>query len=145
MENKDILNFNLQRFGTEGKRITGRLEVLINGQLLLNKEGATASGIGVSGEPAMELEPVMYDGGIAGFTEKPVVAKVEVTIIDREDVSLSSLAKVRENGTLIFRAAGGGKAYVADGATCTRNFSITGGSGETPIVFIAPYWTELVQ
>jgi hypothetical protein len=145
MDKKDVLNFNLQRFSTEGKRVTGRLEVLINGVPLLNKEGAVASGIGISGEPAMELEAVMYDGGIAGYVEKPVAAKCEVTIIDREDVSLSNLAKVRENGTLIFRAAGGGKAYVADGATCTRNFSVTGGQGETTVVFTAPYWTELVQ
>lgn len=126
-------------------RITGRLEVLVDGNLLLNKSGAVASGIGISGEPAMELNEVLGDGGLHGFTETPVPAQVEVTITDREDISLSDLAKVRENGTVVFRAAGGGKSYVMEGATCKRNFSITGGEGETPIVFIGPYWTESTQ
>ena len=126
-------------------RITGRVEILVNGNLLLNKSGAVASGIGISGEQAMELEPVMGDTGIHGFTEKPVPAQLEVTITDRDDVKLSDLAKIRENGTVIFRAAGGGKSYVMEGATCKRNFSITGGEGETPIVFYGNYWTESVQ
>jgi hypothetical protein len=126
-------------------RITGRVEVLLNGQLLLNKSGAVASGIGISGEQAMELEAVLGDTGLHGFSEKPVIAQLEVTVTDREDVSLSDLAKVRENGTIIFRAAGGGKSYTMEGATCTRNFSITGGEGETPVKFVGGFWTETVQ
>ena len=39
--------------------ITGRIEVLVNGVPRLNKAGAKASGIGVSGQPAFELKPVM--------------------------------------------------------------------------------------
>lgn len=126
-------------------RITGRVEVLVNGQLLLNKAGAVASGLGISGEPAMELEAVVGDSGLHGFTEKPVVAQLEVTVTDRDDVKLTNLAKIRENGTIIFRAAGGGKSYTMEGATCTRNFSITAGEGETPLKFIGAYWTENVQ
>jgi hypothetical protein len=126
-------------------RITGRIEVSVNGKLLLNKSGAVASGIGISGEQAMELKEVLGDSGLHGFTETPVVAQCEVTITDREDVSLSDLAKIRENGTIVFRAAGGGKSYTMEGATCTRNFSITGGEGETPIKFIGAFWTESVQ
>lgn len=126
-------------------RITGRVEVLINGQLLLNKSGAVASGIGISNEPAFELEAITGDTGLHGYTEKPIVAMLEVTVTDRDDVSLSDLAKVRENGTVIFRAAGGGKSYTMEGATCMRNFTITGGEGETPIKFTGPFWTENVQ
>lgn len=126
-------------------KITGRLEVLVNGALLLNKSGAVASGIGISGEQALELEPVMGDNGLHGFSEKAVPAMCEVTITDRDDVSLSDLAKIRENGTVVFRAAGGGKSYTMEGATCLRNFSITGGEGETPIRFVGPFWTENVQ
>ncbi len=126
-------------------KITGRIEVLVNGQLLLNKSGAVASGVGISGEPGFELKEVMGDTGLHGFSETPVPAKCEVTITDREDVKLSDLAKIRENGTIIFRAAGGGKSYTMNGATCQRNFSITGGEGETPIVFIGGFWTENVQ
>ncbi len=126
-------------------RITGRVEVLLNGQLLLNKAGAVASGLGISGESSFELEAITGDTGLHGFVEKPVVAMLEVTITDRDDVKLSDLAKVRENGTIVFRAAGGGKSYTMDSATCTRNFSITGGEGETPIKFVGAFWTENVQ
>lgn len=126
-------------------RITGRVEVLVNGTPLLNKEGAVASGIGISGEPGFELEPVLGDTGLHGFKETPQPAKLEVTITDRDDISLSTLAAIKDNGTCIFRAAGGGKSYTMNGATCGRNFSVTGGEGETPIVFYGPYWTEATQ
>jgi hypothetical protein len=126
-------------------RITGRIEVLVDGVPLLNKAGAVASGLGLSGEQSFELEPVIGDTGIHGFTEKPIAAMLEVTITDRDDISLNDLAKIRENGTVIFRAAGGGKAYTMEGATCTRNFTITGGEGETPIKFLGNYWTESIQ
>jgi hypothetical protein len=124
-------------------RITGRVEVLVNGKPLLNKAGATAKGIGISGEPSYELAPVIGDTGYHGSTETPIMAECEVTITDREDISLSELARVRENGTVIFRAAGGGKAYVMANATCKRNMQITAGEGETSIVFYGSYWAEL--
>lgn len=123
-------------------RITGRIEVLLNGDTLLNKAGATANGVGISGEQSMELESVMGDTGIHGFVEKPIPATCEVTITDRDDISLSNIAKVRQNGTVIFRTAGGGKVYTMEGATCTRNFTITGGEGETPVKFVGNYWVE---
>ena len=123
-------------------RITGRVEVIVNGELLLNKAGAVASGIGLSGEPNFELEPIIGDSGIHGYKETPIVAQVEVTITDRDDVSLNDLAVIRENGTVIFRSAGSGKVYTMDSATCTRNFAITAGEGETPIKFVGPYFVE---
>lgn len=126
-------------------RITGRVEVLVNGQLLLNKAGAVASGVGLSGEQAFSLKPVVGDSGIHGFVEEPTPAQLEVTVSDRDDISLDSIARIRENGTVIFRAAGGGKVYTMEGATCTRNFSVTGGEGETKLVFVGNYWTESTE
>ena len=123
-------------------RITGRVEVLVNGSPILNKAGATASGLGLSGEPAFELKEVIGDGGLHGFVEEPVVAKLEVTVSDRDDISLDAFARIRGNGTVIFRAAGGGKSYTINDATCTRNFSLTAGEGETTLIFIGSYWTE---
>ena len=125
-------------------RITGRIEVVVNGTPLLNKEGASASGVGLSGEPGFELEPVLGDTGLHGYKESPQVAKVEVTVTDRDDISLDALARIKGNGTVIFRAAGGGKVYTLNGATCHRNFTVTGGEGETPIAFSGPYWVESV-
>jgi len=123
-------------------KITGRVEVLVNGNLLLNKAGAKAVGIGISGQPNFELKAVQGDTGPHGYVEEPVSARCEVTITDRDDISLSELASIMGNGTVIFRAAGGGKVYTMEGATCLRNFTVTGGEGETEVVFEAGFWTE---
>lgn len=122
-------------------RITGRVEISANGILLLNKEGASISGVGISGEPGVELEPVMGDTGLHGYKETSQPAKLEVTITDRDDVKLSELAMIRD-GTIIFRAAGTGKVYTMEGATCARNFTLTAGEGETPLIFYGPFWLE---
>ena len=124
-------------------KITGRVEVLVNGKLLLNKAGAKAVGISISGQPNFELKAVQGDTGPHGYVEEPVPARCEVTITDRDDISLSDLASIMGTGTVIFRAAGGsGKEYTMQEATCLRNFTVTGGEGETEIVFEGAYWTE---
>lgn len=123
-------------------RVTGRVEIIVNGVPLLNKAGATATGIGISGQPNFELKAVTGDSGPHGYVETPIQARCEVTISDRDDVDLGTLAAIRENGTVVFRAAGGGKVYTMEGATCLRNLSLTGGEGETKIIFEGPYWTE---
>ena len=123
-------------------KITGNVEVLVNGNLLLNKAGAVANGIGKSGQPLFELEQIMGDTGPHGFIEKPIFASCEVTVTDRDDIRLSDFAEIRENATVIFRARGGGKVYTMEGATCMGNFSLTAGEGEVPIKFVGPFWTE---
>jgi len=126
-------------------KITGRVEVVVNGELLLNKAGAVASGIGVSGEPSFEKAAVLGDTGLHGFTQTPIMAACEVTITDRDDISLSDLAAINGDGTVIFRAAGGGKVYTMNGATCLGNFTLTAGEGETSVVFQGPAWIETVS
>lgn len=123
-------------------KITGRVEILVNGAMMLNKAGATASGIGISGEPNFELALVVGDSGPHGYTETPIAARCEMTVTDRDDVSLSDLASIMGNGTVIFRAAKGGKVYTMEGATCLRNFTLTAGEGETGVIFEGPFWTE---
>lgn len=123
-------------------RVTGRVEVLVNNVMLLNKAGAKASGLGLSGEPNFELKEVVGDTGLHGFVEEPIVAMIEVNITDRDDISLDDFAQIRESGTVIFRSAKKGKSYTMPNATCTRNFSVTAGEGETPIKFIGPYFVE---
>ncbi len=126
-------------------KITGRIEVLVNGELLLNKAGAVASGLGISGEPAFEREAVVGDSGHHGFIEKPIMAQAEVTVSDRSDISLSELARINGDGTVIFRAAKGGKVYTMHNATSLGNFSLTGGEGETSMIFQGPYWVESTE
>ena len=124
-------------------KITGRIEVIVNGQVLLNKAGAVANGLGLSGQPAFERVAVTGDNGIHGYTENPIVPSCEVTITDRDDINLNDLAAINGDGTLIFRRAGGsGKVYTMEGITCTGNFSLTGGEGETSVRFEGPYWIE---
>ncbi len=123
-------------------KITGRVEVLVNGKMLLNKAGAVARGLGISGEPAFERKAIMGDTGLHGFAEEPIVAECEVKITDRDDIKLDDLARVNGTGTVVFRAAGGGKSYKMAGATCLCNFELTGGEGETTVKFQGPYWTE---
>ena len=124
-------------------KITGRIEVLVNGQLLLNKAGASAMGIGISGKPLFEKKLVMGDTGPHGYTDEPIAARCEVTVTDRDDIMLTDFASIPVGGaTIIFRSAGGGKEYTMEGATCLGNFTVTGGEGETPMVFEGPFWTE---
>lgn len=126
-------------------KITGRVEVVVNGKTLLNKPGATASGIGSSGKPPVEREPVFGDTGIHGFIEKLVPAKCEIPITDREDIKLGDFDAIQGDGTVIFRAAGGGKVYTLKDATCIGNFSVKGGDGETTLTFIGSSWTETTE
>lgn len=126
-------------------KITGRVEILVNNELLLNKAGAVASGLGISGQPNYELNAVNGDTGLHGFVETPVNAMLEVTVSDRADILLDAFAKINGDGTVIFRSAGGGKSYTMDGATCMRNFSLTAGEGETTLRFVGAAWTEATQ
>ena len=126
-------------------RITGRVEILVNGDLMLNKEGAIARGISEAGAIPVEREEIMGDTGLHGFKETPVVAECEVTLTDRDDVSLSSLAAIKGDGTVIFRAAGGGKVYTMPNAFCVSNFELTAGDGEVTVIFKGPVWVEGIQ
>jgi hypothetical protein len=122
--------------------ITGRVELYVNGNMLFNKEGAVAGGLGISGKPNYELAEVMGDSGLHGFIEKPVLAYCEVTITDTNELMLSDIASIRENGTIVFKAASGAKVYTMNNATCTRNLELTAGEGAVKLRFVAPYWIE---
>lgn len=127
-------------------KITGRVEVLVNNQLLLNKAGAKAKGIGISGQPNFKRKAIVGDTGGHGYVEEPVLASVEVTVTDRDDIMLSDFASIPIGGaTVIFRAAQGGKVYTMEGATCLGDFELTAGEGEVPMVFEAPFWTEITS
>ena len=121
-------------------KVTGRVEVLVNGAILLNKNGAQASGIGESGKPCIKREPIIGDGGLHGYKETIEVAKLSVSITDRDDVDLTTLAGISGDGTVIMRAATGGKVYTMFNATCAGGLTVTAGEGETKIEFMGPFW-----
>lgn len=121
-------------------KVTGRVEILVNGELLLNKAGATAMNIGESGKPTIKREPVMGDTGMHGAKETILEARLQVKVTDRDDVDLSALAAINGDGTVVMRAAGGGKVYTMPNATCMSAMQLTAGEGETTLEFYGPYW-----
>ncbi len=125
-------------------RLTGAVEIIVNGSPVLNKEGATASGLGISGEAATELTAQFGDTGLHGFTEAAIAAMCEVTLSDREDQLLDTLAQINGNGTIIFKAWKGGKVYTMEEATCLRNFSVSAGE-VTNVRFVGAKWVETVE
>lgn len=117
----------------------------MNGVLVLNKAGAVASGIGESGKPPIKREPIIGDTGIHGSKETIVPARLAVTVTDRDDIKITDFAAIKENGTIIFRSARGGKVYTMNNASCAGDISVTGGEGETKLEFWGPFWTEGVS
>lgn len=122
--------------------ITGRVEVLLNGKLLLNKTGAKIGGIGISGRMPVRRKAVVGDTGVHGYVEEVVVPYCEIKITDRSDVLLSEIAQVNGDGTVIFRAAAGGKVYTMQQVTCVNDLSVTAGEGEVELRFEGPAWIE---
>jgi hypothetical protein len=125
--------------------VTGRVEVLVDGITLLQKTGAVASGIGVTGRHAFKRKAIMSENGIAGFVEEPIEAACELTLVDRDDLLLDTLAQINQTGTVIFRAARGGKVYAMYEATCESDMSVTSGEGDTKVRFVGKKWTELTS
>lgn len=126
-------------------RVTGRVEVLLNGKLLLNKAGAKIGGIGVNGQLPLKKKVVTGDTGIHGYVDEVVVPYCEVKITDRSDVLLSEIAQVNGDGTIIFRSAGGGKIYTMQEATCVNDLSVVAGEGEVDLRFEGPGWIESTE
>jgi len=129
------------------RRIVGRVQVLLNGELLLSKIGAIARGIGEeSGKPAVKRKTVYDCFGPAGFIEEIVPAGLEVILTARDDMSLKALAAIKGNGTLIFRRATSQsptakeefpKTLILEGVTCMLPGDITSGEGEVLVIFEA--------
>lgn len=112
---------------------------------MLNKSGAVASGIGESGKPPVKREPVLGDTGLHGIKDSIVVAKLAVTLTDRDDVNLTDLAAIKGDGTVIMKAAQGGKVYTMAGAYCAGDLTLTAGEGETKVEFFGEKWVETVS
>jgi len=129
------------------RRLVGRVEVVLNGELLLNKSGAIARGIGEeSGKLAVRRKAVMDCFGTAGFTEEIIPAGLDVVLTVTDNISLTALAAVKGNGTLIFRRATSlapnaseefPKTLTLDKVTCMVSPEINAGEGEIPVVFEA--------
>jgi hypothetical protein len=126
-------------------KVTGAVEIMIDGVPVLNKAGAVATGIGLSGEPAKEVTPIMGDGGLHGYKEDPIMAGLEVTVTDRGDIMIDDLMRIglTTDGTILFQKRGGnGKKWTLQNAVAQRNASLTAGEGETSLTYFGEYWIE---
>lgn len=120
--------------------LTGRVEIVVNGQRIFNKEGAAIMNIGPGdGSPALERTSVKGDTGTHGIKDVVMPARLEVTITDRSDVSLGLLWAINGNGTVYVHVltGGGGKTYIMKNAACMNPGSVTTGEGDTPLAFEA--------
>ncbi len=128
-----------------GNIITGRVDLLLNGKLLLNKAGAKIGGIGESGKPPIKRKAILGENSIHGYVDELVVAFCEAKLTDRSDQLLSELAAVNGDGTLIFRSTNGGKVYTMQQATAVGDISLTAGEGEVEVRFEGPGWIETTE
>ena len=127
-------------------RITGRVEVLINGVKLLNKSGAVAMNIGPGdGTPAVKRTMVVGDSGVHGYSEEITPARLEVTVSDRDDKFIADLYALDGDGVVIFRTINGGKVYAMYNVACMEPGNVTAGEGEIPLVFesVSGGWIEI--
>jgi len=126
-------------------KITGRVEVLVDGVTLLNKSGAVLMNMGAGdGTAAVRRTMVMGDSGSHGYSEEVAPGRLEVTVTDRDDIFLSDLQALDGNGVVIFRTRNGGKAYAMYDVASMEPANITAGEGETPLVFesVTGGWIE---
>jgi len=115
--------------------VTGRVEVRVNGESLLIKQGAKAIGIG--GYKRRPVEGEEYHG----YVEEVSTPRCEFSITDRNDKALEELAS-EVDATLVFQSANDGKVYVMKHAVCEGGFELTAGEGEVPVAFFGPSWSE---
>lgn len=119
------------------RKITGRVEIRVNGELYLTKQNAKATGIG--GNKKIPVMGEVYHGTV----EEPTPNTCEFTITDHDQKLLIPIAQL-EDATVTFERAGGGKVYTLVGAACEGGFELTAGEGEVPIVFFGEVWEEEV-
>ena len=130
--------------------VTGRLEIYINQKLMFTKSGAKASGIGRSGSdskgPPVKRKAVMADSGVVGYVEEVIPARCEITLIDTDAQELTILTKINGDGEVIFQRAGDkGKQYTLINATNLGDLGLTGGEGDTDVIFEGHHWEERIR
>ena len=117
------------------KNITGRVEVILNGEILLTKTGAKAGGIG-----GYKRDPVMGSSGMHGMKEEAVPASVECSITDHDAKSLTALANL--TGAVLVFSAVNGKRLISKNAFCGGDIALTEGEGEATTTFYGDPWEE---
>lgn len=108
-------------------KVTGICIVRLNGKSLRSKEKATLAVGGV------ERTAQYADNAFAGFSTKPVCAKVSATLVHDSATDLLDIASA-ENVSIEF-ATDTGISYLVANAFCVKPPELTGGDGEVSVEF----------
>lgn len=103
--------------------LTGRAFITMKGKRLRTREGATLKfgGLAREGQTA--------DTGVAGYSEKVVIPRVECTIIHAADVSLKEIADINDE-TISFDTDTG-RSFVLTGSWCADAPELSKGDVKT--------------
>lgn len=108
-------------------KVTGICIIRMNGKSLRSKEKATLSIGGV------ERTAQYADNGFAGFSTKPVCAKVTATLIHDASTNLQEIHDA-ENVSIEF-ASDTGISYMVPNAFSVKPPELTGGDGDVAVEF----------
>ena len=122
------------------KRITDRVTVRANGEVLTTKNDAKCTGIG-----GFERKPVVNSAGGVGYVEdlEASIPSCEVTVIDRNDKKLGDIAALTD--ATITASVKGGKTYIMRHAFCKANLEVSAGEGDVPVIFYGDPWEEMLS
>ncbi|MFH1998715.1 MAG: phage tail tube protein [Planctomycetota bacterium] len=121
------------------KKITDRITIRANAEVLTTKNDAKLTGIG-----GFERKPVVGVSGVVGSVEdvEASITSCEVTLIDRNDKLLGDIASLE--GATITASVKGGKSYMMRDAFCKANLAVSAGEGEVPVIFYGQPWEEML-
>lgn len=109
-------------------QLTGIAIIRRDGQSLRAKDGKATLMLG-----GFERNAVYADNTLAGFIEKPVAAKVTVTIVHDSSVDLIAISRDR-NVTIEFECDSGPR-YLVAGAFLCKPPEINGGDGDVQLEY----------
>lgn len=109
-------------------QLTGIAIVRRDSQSLRAKDGKATLSLG-----GFERQSVYADNGLAGFIEKPIAAKVTITIVHDASVDLIAISRDR-NVTIEFECDSGPR-YIVAGAFLTKPPELNGGDGDVQLEY----------
>lgn len=109
------------------EQVTGTVIIRLDGRSIRTKKGATLKTGGI------KRTPQFADGKLIGFTEEPVAAEVDCTIIHTATTDVTAVNDISD-GTLLFECDSG-PVYTIRGAFVTEPCEIKDGEGESKVMF----------
>lgn len=112
-------------------KVTGRITVKADGEILLTRSGWTFNPGGVN------RNTIVGDSGVHGYAEETRPCRAAGNLSHTEKLDLVEAAKKWVDVTLLFETDTG-QSYVSRGAWLTEPPELTAGEGETSVAFEGP-------